>query len=99
LGEENIRTASVLTALAISRSAQGDFDEADQLCRKAMRIVEKVAGPDSLYWAFTLTEYARVLRRKKEYPRADEMEKMAKAAAARARAAISSRTVDFRDLK
>jgi len=98
VGEDHISTAYLLTMLATLRRNQKDFSEAEENCRRALRIVEIVC-PEGTQHAATLVEYARVLRCVNRKPLAGEMEKRARAILVRVREDAIARTVDASDFK
>jgi len=98
-GENDMRTASALTGLAITLAKQDDYGEANGLIQRAIRIEENSEDHDSLLHAITLAEYAKVLRHSGDKRQATEIEKQARGVFGRLEKAGVKTTVDVNELK
>jgi ATP/maltotriose-dependent transcriptional regulator MalT len=99
VGEEDLRTARLLTLLAKVRLDQRDYDEAEELCARAVRIEEKMSPTDSVFRVLTLSTYAKVMHHKGQKRRAEELDKTAKRIADSVKTGVRAHTIDVTDLR
>ncbi len=95
---EHPATATSLNSLALVRRAQGRYEEAEQICRRALAINEKVqVSPQDLITAHILTTLALVLHDQGRYGEAEPLYRRALAIREKVLGAEHPSTADTRN--